>query len=272
MSDTKVITFSIQKGGASKSTSSAITAYLLSQQGYKVLAVDMDSQGNLTSLLARAESIYEFSGQSILEAIKDVDATGEDIYTDYVHQATDNLHVLPAEDLLATFPRWVYTEFVHNNPLKINPGLVLKSVLDKLLSFHHYDFVIIDTPPHLGDQTINCLAAATHVIAMFEPSKFCFDALPTFFQTVNIVKRDLNPNLTPLGILCTIIDARRTDSRMFMEALQSNEFFAPLLFQTVIHRKATTGRISLYGFEDNSELENAIEDYKVFVKELLDRL
>lgn len=271
MLDTKVIVFSIQKGGSSKSTSSAITAYLLAQRGHKVLAVDMDSQGNLTSLLAKADSIYVFRGGSILEAMQDTDATGYDLYHTYVHQASDNLHVLPAEDLLATFPRWIYTEYVRTHKGS-NPGLILKAMLDKILAAHHYDFVIIDTPPHLGDQTINCLAAATHVITMFEPSKFCFDALPVFFETVQIVKRDLNRDLTPLGILCTIIDARRTDSRMFMEALQGNEFFGPMLFNTVIHRKATTGRVSLYGFEDNSELGDAIVDYKSFVEEMLDRL
>ncbi|MCF8567736.1 ParA family protein [Alicyclobacillus tolerans] len=267
-----MIVFGIQKGGSSKSTSSAITAYMLTQQGYKVLGVDMDPQGNMTSLLANAESIYEFRSNSILEAMKDTQASGEDIYNSYVHKPADNLHVIPAEDLLATFPRWIYTEFIHRNPQRLNPGLILKTMLDKLLSYYNYDFVIIDTPPALGDQTVNALAAGTHVITMFEPSKFCFDALPTFFETINIVKRDLNPGLVSVGILCTIIDARRTDSRMFMDALKGNEFFAPLLFDTIIHRKATTGRISLYGFEQNAELENAIEDYNFFTKELLKRL
>ena len=270
--DTKVVGFGIQKGGASKSTSAAITAYLLAQEGYHVLCVDMDPQGNLTSLLADAESIYEFQGQTVLEAMKDTQASGQKLYEDYVHKPSENLHLIPAEDLLSTFPRWIYTEFIKHNPTKLNPGLIFRSMLYRLLDHHHYDYVVIDTPPQLSDQTINAFAAATHVIAMFEPSKFCFDALPTFFQTLSIVKRDLNPDLTPLGILCTIIDARRTDSKMFMEALEGNEFFGPLLFKTVIHRKATTGRISLYGFEENSELENAVEDYRAFVKELVDKL
>lgn len=272
MGDTKIIVFGIQKGGASKSTSAAITAYLLAEQGYNILGVDMDSQGNFTSLLAKADSIYEFRGSTILEAMQNQAASGEELFEQYVHRPSERLHLIPAEDLMATFPRWIYTEFIHNNPNRINPGLLLRETLRKLLDYHPYDFVIIDVPPHLGDQTINSLAAATHVITMFEPSKFCFDALPTFFQTVNIVRETLNPNLTPLGILCTIIDARRMDSKMFLEALQENDFFGRLLFKNIIHRKATTGRISLYGFEGNAELENAIEDYRPFVKEMLERL
>ncbi len=272
MNQTKMITFAIQKGGASKSTSAAITAYLLAREGYEVLAVDMDSQGNLTSMLSGAESIYEFQINTILEAMQDLDASGEKIYERYVHKPSEHLHLLPAEDLLSTFPRWVYTEFIHRNPLKINPGLILRTTLEKLLTFHHYDFVIVDTPPHLGDQTINSLAATTYVVAMFEPSKFCFDALPTFFQTLNIVKRDLNSDLVPLGILCTIIDARRSDTKMFINALKDSEFFDSLLFKTIIHRRAATGRISLYGFDDNAELEYAIDDYRRFVKEMLERL
>nr|WP_304220541.1 ParA family protein [Fredinandcohnia onubensis] len=272
MPSTPIITFAIQKGGASKSTSAAITAYLLARKGYHVLAVDMDSQGNLTSLLSGVDTIYSFRNATILEAMQDHEATGQSLFEDYVHQTNDHIHLLPAEDLLSLFPRWIYSDFVRENPLKLNPGLILRKTLHKLLEFHPYDFVIIDTPPHLGDQTINSLAATTHVITMFEPSKFCFDALPTFFQTIDIVKRDLNPQLQPLGILCTIIDARRSDSKMFLETLQSNDYFGSLLFNTVIHRKATTGRVSLYGFEDNVELESAIEDYQKFVEEMLSKL
>ncbi|MGN7309312.1 ParA family protein, partial [Bacillus subtilis] len=87
----KIITFGIQKGGSSKTTTSGIVSYLLSQD-YRVLAVDMDSQGNLTELLTMRD-IEDFRGMTVLEAMEEQDASG------YICRITDTLHLLPAEDL-----------------------------------------------------------------------------------------------------------------------------------------------------------------------------
>ena len=97
-----IISFGIQKGGSSKTTTSGVTAYLLSQSK-KVLAIDMDSQGNLTEFLGRRD-VESFSGQTVLEAMQENDVTN------YIFEITDNLHLVPADDLLATFSRWLYNE------------------------------------------------------------------------------------------------------------------------------------------------------------------
>src|SRR3954453_9310223 len=92
----------IQKGGCGKSTTTGVLAYLLRENGYRVLVVDMDSQGNLTELLSEQPS-NEFIGRSVLEAMQynDVEC--------YITPITENLDLLPATNFLATLPRWIYT-------------------------------------------------------------------------------------------------------------------------------------------------------------------
>jgi len=95
----KVITFGISKGGCAKSTSSGITSYLLSRNE-RVLAIDMDMQGNLTSLLTGEYDICNvFDQKTVLEAILEGNAEP------YIVNVRENLDLLPSNDYLATLPR-----------------------------------------------------------------------------------------------------------------------------------------------------------------------
>jgi len=247
----KIITFSIQKGGSSKTTSAGITAYLLSLN-YKVLAIDLDSQANLSELMLQKD-VDEFYGKTIFEALQKQDAKK------YIQKVTDNLHIIPSDDILATFSRWLYTNH------KGNSSLVLSKTLESVQA--DYDFIIIDTPPALGDITINALCASDGVVVMFETSKFCYSAIGRFLSTAKIAQQKVNPKLQILGILCSMIDNRRTDNKQCLEL--AREDYKGFLFDTVIQRKATTGRLPLYGFIDNPELSQAIEQFKPFLEELL---
>jgi chromosome partitioning protein len=250
----KTITFGIQKGGSGKTTAAGIVAYLLSQN-YRVLCCDMDSQGNLTELITQRD-IYDFTGRTVLEAIKEKDARN------YIHHLSEKLHILTSEDLLATFPRYLYTEY------KGNKSLILKETLSTVQD--NYDYIIIDTPPALGDQTINALAASDAVVILFETSKFCYSALSRFIETINHAKDKVNPNLKICGILRTLIDSRRSDSKAFSELVE--EEYGDLCFETIINRKASTARVPIHGFVENPELNQATEQYRSLVKELIERV
>ena len=193
----KIISFGIQKGGSSKTTTSGVVSYLLSRD-HKVLAIDMDSQGNLTEFLGRRD-VTSFSGQTILEAMQAEDATN------FIFEITDNLHLVPADDLLATFSRWLYNDHRGDKVKVLYESL--KPVLDI------YDYIILDTPPALGDLTINALSASDRVVAMFEASIFCYSALGRFLETCWHVREKVNPRLAVAGILRGLIDARRTDNK-----------------------------------------------------------
>lgn len=111
---------------------------------------------------------------------------------DYIVPLTDKLHVLPAEDLLATFSRWLYRDFKDRDP-----SLVLKETLAPVLD--QYDY-IIDTPPALSDAAINALAASDYIVPMFEASKCCYSALGRFLETCDHVEERVNPKLDLAGL------------------------------------------------------------------------
>lgn len=250
----KIISFGIQKGGSSKTTTSGVVSYLLSRD-HKVLAIDMDSQGNLTEFLGRRD-VASFSGQTILEAMQ-----AEDV-TDFIFEITDNLHLVPADDLLATFSRWLYNDHRGDKAKVLYESL--KPVLDI------YDYIILDTPPALGDLTINALSASDRVVAMFEASVFCYSALGRFLETCWHVREKVNPRLAVAGILRGLIDARRTDNKALIS--QVYDTYGELCFDTILTRNAAAGRLPLVGFENNNELDRAVAQYKVFIKELLERV
>lgn len=254
----KILSFGIQKGGSSKTTTSGIVAYLLSQN-HRVLAVDMDSQGNLTELLTKRD-VVEFRGNTILEAMKDQNAT------DYVHTVSDNLHLIAAEDLLATFSRWLYSDFHATHAL--DRSLILANTLAPVRD--NYDYIIIDTPPALGDQTMVALAASDYVVAMFEASKFCFSALSRFLETCWHVKERVSPNMAVAGILRGLIDARRSDNKYLIGMVQDT--YGEMCFNTVLSRNAAAGRLAMTGLFDNSEINQAVAQYRLFVEELMGRV
>ena len=134
----KLITFGISKGGCGKSTSAGITSYLLSKEE-KVLAIDMDGQGNLTSFLTGEYDITNvFEKRTILEGIIERDVRP------YVIKVKENLDLVPANDYLATLPRKMY-----ENGLKLD---ALQKALEPVMN--DYSYVILDTPPSLSEQTI----------------------------------------------------------------------------------------------------------------------
>lgn len=264
----KVITLGLQKGGVSKTTTTGILAYMLARDGYKVLAVDMDSQGNLSELLTNLPA-NEFFGKSIFEAIVTKDP-GE-----YTYEVNENLHVLPANNFFASYPRWIYTNYVaHLEEYVSYEGSISKQLaltLDKVKD--QYDFILIDTPPALSEHTTNALVASDYVIVLYECSKFCYSAIPNFMGTIESVQKNssANPDLKVIGLLRTLNDRRRKDAKFFNDLIESE--YPELVFETIITRKASTGRLALHGFEDdNEELKEAISQFEKFYNELLSRL
>lgn len=239
-----------------------------------MLAIDMDAQGSLTSLLSHREDISAFRDRSVLNALLDLEATGDALFHDYVVPTGDRLDLLPAEDLLAILPRLIYTDpEVRSSIIRhdLSPAMLLQLLLSRLFEVRQYDYVIIDTPPHLGDATINAFAAAQSVVVPFEPSAFCLDALPVLKETIDVVRDSMHSDIRISGILCTLYDSRRSDAQMILAELRANPTFGPLVFQTIVRRKAAIGRMPLYGME-TPELRAIVEEYSPYVEELIRRL
>jgi chromosome partitioning protein len=248
-----VITYSLQKGGVGKTTTCGISSFLLSELGYKVLAIDMDSQGNLTQLVSGYDDLEPFYQETIKEALE----CGE--VNPFIRVASDNLHYVPADDYLV-----LIADYKGPTP----KSTLLKEAIEKVKE--EYDFILIDTPPNLSIQTINALIASDYVVIMFETAKFSYNAIPRFMDSIMGARDNGNPNLKIAGILATLSDSRRNDSKELLELI--HEEYRDLVFKTTIPRRAAIGRLSVYGFFDNPEIRQATEVHKDFVKELLERV
>lgn len=249
----KVITFSLQKGGVGKTTTCGLAAYLLAEKGYKVLTVDMDSQGNLTQLVSGYDDLEVFYQETVKEAMENGDINP------YIKVATDNIHYVPADDYLVLIADYR------------GPKSKIRLLMDAIESAKNdYDYILIDTPPNLSIQTVNSLMASDYVVMMFETAKFSYNALPRFIETVEGAKENGNSSLQIAGILATLSDARRTDSKELLELVR--EEYKDLMFDTVISRRAAIGRLSVYGIVNNPEIKAATEQHKDFVEELLSRV
>ncbi len=249
----KRIMFALQKGGVGKTSSTAVVAEILAAAGYKILVVDFDSQGNATKILTQ-NSIYQYSGNTIMEAIQQRDAIP------YIVPVKDGLDLLPAEDKLAMFSRFIYTHKIDN------PYGVLKRLLEPIEAA--YDFVFIDAGPSLGDHMINALVYADDVIVPVDMGDLALDALVRYVEFVDATRAEGHSNAKITGILLTMKDGRETRyERDVAEGLRAE--YGELVFNTAIHRRVKIKEISASGINLN---EPAMEDYFVFVEELIDRI
>jgi len=265
---TKVITFGLQKGGVSKTTTTGIMAHLMSKREKKVLAIDFDSQGNLTELLTN-QPANNFLNKSVFEAIALRKYKNP---SEFIYHVNEKLDILPANNLLSSYPRWLYTNNMPSIKEKVSYNGAIVSQLDLTLEMikNEYDYILIDTPPALSEQTTNALAASDYIIVLYECSKFCYSAIANFIETIELIQSNVKNNLVNLGILRTLSDNRRKDAHFFNQVIEKE--YPELVFDTIITRKATTGRLALRGFNENFELNQAISQYVDFYDELVQRI
>lgn len=249
----KRIMFALQKGGVGKTSSTVVVAEILAAAGYKVLVADFDSQGNATKILTQ-DSIYKYSGNTIMEAIQQRDAEP------YIVPIKDGLDLIPAEDKLAMFSRHIYTHKIEN------PYGVLKRLLEPIES--EYDFVFIDAGPSLGDHMINALVYVDEVIVPVDMGDLALDALVRFVEFVDATREEGHTNAEITGILLTMKDGRETRYERDVAAGLRAEY-GELVINTAIHRRVKIKEISATGINLN---EPAMEDYFSLVEEMIARM
>lgn len=247
------ISFSLQKGGVGKTTTCGLSAFLLNQLGFSVLAIDMDSQGNLTQLISGIDDLSVFSGETVKEALENNDIES------YINVSdSENLHYVPADDYLVLI----------NDYAAKNKSYLLKNAIQSVKN--DYDFILIDTPPNLSIQTLNALMASDFVVIMFETAKFAYNAIPRFIETVKGIQKNGNTALQIAGILATLSDARRNDNKELLKLIRDD--YGNLVFDSVIPRRASIGRLSVEGFFNNPEINQASKTHKKFVEEMIERV
>ena len=190
-----VIAVSVQKGGVGKTTTTVnLAAALARHHDLRVLLIDLDPQGHVTTSLS---GLLRPGGSALSTVLTDEQNPGEVL--DIV-AATEipNLHITPfdpnlahAEDIIGTR---MGKEFLLRDALRVTRT--------------HYDVILIDCPPNLGNLTLNGLCAADQVLIPCDPSPLAVKGVHAVVQTIARIASRLNPEIDVLGILMTRVDGR----------------------------------------------------------------
>jgi len=229
-----IISVSNQKGGVSKTgVSFNLGAALALKHDKKVLLIDNDPQANLSEYLK-----YEPDGEPTLTHLVMTVCTGRTLTPEYVksavrHSDTAGVDYIPADINLA------------NSETLMQTAISRETVLRRILAnVEGYDFVIIDCLPSLGTLLINALTAANKLLIPVQTQKFSLDGLQALNNLYEQIKTAINPSITMLGVLPTMVD-RTSVSRNALEEL--NEKYSDVLFKTQISKSVEAAKSSENG-------------------------
>ncbi|NJM31903.1 MAG: ParA family protein [Limnobacter sp.] len=224
----KVFCIANQKGGVGKTTTAVNLAAGLAMSNYRVLLIDLDPQGNATMGSGIEKHSIEFSVYQVLvglcsakQAIVSAENAGFDIIP-------ANRELAGAEVELVEFE---------------GRELKLRQAVDEVCG--SYDFVLIDCPPALSLLTLNALCCAHGVVIPMQCEYYALEGLSDLVNTIRQVCKNLNPNLTIIGLLRVMFDPRMTLSQQVSEQLEKH--FADKVFKTIIPRNVRLAEAPSYG-------------------------
>ena len=228
----KAIAIFNQKGGVGKTTTAINLSACLADKGKKVLAVDMDPQGNMTSGLGLDKEFLE-------KTVYDMIIGESDIEEVLQKEAMENLDVLPTNiDLSAAEIELIDVE---------NKEFIVRNSIQKIRD--NYDFVIIDCPPSLSMLTINAMTTADSVLVPIQCEYYALEGLSQLIHTVELVKDRLNPDLEIEGVVFTMYDARTNLSLQVVENVKDN--LQQNIYKTIIPRNIRLAEAPSYGMPIN---------------------
>ena len=247
----KKIIFLNQKGGVGKTTTAVNVGSALAREGYKVLLVDLDSQGNLSSAVSADTSrpgIYEIlAGEADLSAVQTTPVDGLFCLSGGINMAGLAIELVDEDN----------REFFLRN--------ALSSFDDK------YDYIFADCPPALDLVTMNALCWANYVIIPMQCEYFAMEGLNLLLRTVNSVKKRLNPALDVLGIVFTMYSKRANLNNEVVEDIST--YFKDLVFETKIPRNVRLSEAPSHGLPINA-YDNSCSGAKAYAalaKEVISR-
>jgi chromosome partitioning protein len=246
----KVIAFANQKGGVAKTTTTLNLGVALAEQGLRILAVDLDPQGNLT--MSQGWNPDEID-RSMFDVLVHKLPITEIVRTNEIDVAVSSIDLAGAE-------------------LALSSMIGRERALEKALLpvRESYDYVLIDTPPSLGLLTINALVAATGVIVPVQCEYLSLRGLVQLENTLSMIRENLNPHVGIQGILPTMFDRRLLHSREAVEILREN--FGDLVLSTRIRKTVRYAEAPVKGqsvlkYDPSGE---AADMYRDLAKEVLD--
>jgi chromosome partitioning protein len=247
--ETQVIVLANQKGGVAKTTTTLNLGVAFAEQGFKVLLVDLDPQGNLTMSQGLNPDTIQKSMFDVLVHRLPIEQV---IEKREVEIAVSSIDLAGADMALAS---------------QIGRERALEKALAPIKD--RYDYILVDTPPSLGLLTINAFVAATGVVVPVQTEYLSLRGLVQLENTLAMVRENLNPRVEIIGILPTMYDRRVTHSREADEILREN--FGALVYNTRIRKtirfaEAPVKGLSVLAYEPSGE---AASMYRDLAKEVL---
>ena len=244
-----------QKGGVGKTTTNINLCAYLAMEGYRVLTIDIDPQGNTTSGLGLDKRNLEMSMYDVLTS----DASLKDIILR--SELVQNLYIAPSTMELAG----AEVEMIGKENREVILANKIKEIEDE------YDFIFIDCPPSLGVLTINALTSVESVLIPIQCEFYALEGVGQLINTIKLVKQSLNKDLEIEGVVMTMYDYRTNLSNEVFQEVKN--FFEEKVYNATISRNIRLAEAPSFGLPIMlyDEKCKGAESYKALTKEFLSR-